>query len=410
MKESSGVRKEKVALVKTFELVSDKLEQAVKILNDKNIDLWLTFVRETSQVSDPVLDLILGFDLTWQSALMVSKGGECIAIVGHFDADNVRRIDGYDTLIGYHQSLREPLLEVLDRLDAQSIAINFSENDSAADGLSHGMFSLLLKYLANTPYATRLISAEDIIGALRGRKSAGELAYIRQAIMSTEEIFAELHERLAPGQSERQLAEWVHQRVEEMRLGFAWEAEYCPIFSAGPDSPYGHAMPGDWKTRHGQTLQVDFGVKVHGFVADLQRTWYFMDVEEKKPPDDVRRAFDAVRAAIEAGKAALKPGAIGWEVDAAARNTIAKWGYPEYQHALGHQVGRTAHDGSTLLGPRWERYQRTPYGVVEEGNVFTLELGVSVPGRGYIGLEEDVLVTATGCEYLSTPQTELWCV
>ena len=113
---------------------------------------------------------------------------------------------------------------------------------------------------------------------------------------------------------------------------------------------------------------------------------------------------------IEAGKAALKPGAVGWEVDAAGRNTITRWGYPEYQHGLGHQIGRSAHDGSTLLAPRWERYGQTPFGVVEEGNVFTLELGVHVPGRGYIGQEEDMLVTATGCEYLSTPQTELWCV
>jgi Xaa-Pro aminopeptidase len=49
-------------------------------------------------------------------------------------------------------------------------------------------------------------------------------------------------------------------------------------------------------------------------------------------------------------------------------------------------------------------------GLVEEGNVFTLEYGTSVPGRGYIGLEEDVLVTADGLEWLSTPQRELWLV
>ena len=48
--------------------------------------------------------------------------------------------------------------------------------------------------------------------------------------------------------------------------------------------------------------------------------------------------------------------------------------------------------------------------MVEEGNVFTLELGLHVPGRGFVGLEEDVLVTATGCVYLSTPQTDLWCI
>lgn len=397
-------------MIRTFELVPEKLNQAVKVLRAKNIDLWLTFVRETTQVPDPTLALILGFDLTWQSALMVSKTGECIAIVGHFDADNVRSIAAYDTVIGYHQSLREPLLEVLERLDPRFIAINYSENDPAADGLTYGMFGLLFKHLANTPYTTRLISAEDIIGSLRGCKSKGELARIRQAIATTEQIFDELAAHLTPGQSERELAEWVQRRVEELELGFAWEPEYCPILTAGPDSPYGHAMAGDWKTQRGQTLQMDFGVKERGFVADLQRTWYFLDEGETVPPDEVQRAFGAVRAAIEAGQAALKPGAVGWEVDAVGRNTITKLGYPEYQHALGHQIGRSAHDGSTILGPRWERYQQTPFGVVEEGSVFTLELGVHVPGRGYIGLEEDVLVTATGCRYLSTPQTELWCL
>lgn len=397
-------------MLRTFELVPEKLNQAIKILKEKDVDLWLTFVRETGQATDPSLSLILGFNLTWQSALMVSRSGERIAIVGHFDADNVRLTKGYDTVIGYHQSIREPLLETLGRLDPRFIAINYSENDPSADGLTHGMFCLLFKHLANTPYATRLISAEDIVSDLRGCKSAGELERIRQAIAITEQIFDELAARLEPGQSERELANWVRQRVEELGLDFAWEPEYCPIFSAGPDSPYGHAMPGDWKTQRGQTLQIDFGVKMNGFVADLQRTWYFLEQGESRPPDDVQRAFDAVRAAIEAGKAALKPGAIGWEVDAVGRKTITKLGYPEYQHGLGHQIGRTAHDGSTLLGPRWERYGESVQGVVEQSNVFTLELGVPVPGRGYIGLEENVLVTANGCEYLSKPQMELWCV
>lgn len=69
-----------------------------------------------------------------------------------------------------------------------------------------------------------------------------------------------------------------------------------------------------------------------------------------------------------------------------------------------------AHDGGTLLAPRWDRYGKAPLGIVEEGNVFTVELGTAVPGRGYIGLEEDVLVTRDGVEWLSTPQRELWLV
>jgi Xaa-Pro aminopeptidase len=399
-----------ITLPQSFELLHEKLDQAVGILDEKDTDLWLTFVRETSQVRDPALDIVLGWDLTWQSALLVSRLGERIAIVGQFDADNIRRSGAYHTVIGYNEGLREPLLQVLQRLDPQSIAVNYSENDPAADGLTHGMFGVLRRHLDGTPYADRLISAEPIIGALRGRKSPGELARIRRAVATTEGIFEQLTDHLEPGQSERQLAEWIHQRVARMELGFAWEPAYCPTFTAGPDSPFGHAMPGDWRTGRGHTLQIDFGVKEQDFVADLQRTWYFLDEGESRPPAEVQRAFDAVRATIRAGEAALKPGAIGWEVDAAARSTITEWGYPAYQHALGHQMGRSAHDGSTILGPRWERYQDTPFGVVEQGNVFTLELGVQVPERGFVGLEEDVVVTETGCEYLSRPQTELWCV
>jgi hypothetical protein len=64
----------------------------------------------------------------------------------------------------------------------------------------------------------------------------------------------------------------------------------------------------------------------------------------------------------------------------------------------------------TRSTPRWDRYGDAPLGLVEEGNIYTLEYGAPVPGRGYIGLEEDVLVKANGLEWLSTPQRELWLV
>jgi Xaa-Pro aminopeptidase len=96
-------------------------------------------------------------------------------------------------------------------------------------------------------------------------------------------------------------------------------------------------------------------------------------------------------------------------VDQAARETLTQAGYPEYMHAFGHHVGRSAHDGATVLGPRWERYGASVDGVIEAGNVFAIELGVQVPERGYIGCEEDVLVTPQGAEYLSEPQVALWC-
>jgi Xaa-Pro aminopeptidase len=85
-------------------------------------------------------------------------------------------------------------------------------------------------------------------------------------------------------------------------------------------------------------------------------------------------------------------------------------GYEEYQHALGHQLGRLAHDGGTLLGPLWDRYGDSPNGIVEAGNVFTLELYVTAKNYGQVSLEEDILVTQSGCRFLSKPQKELICI
>jgi Xaa-Pro aminopeptidase len=163
-------------------------------------------------------------------------------------------------------------------------------------------------------------------------------------------------------------------------------------------------------TKRGELLHIDFGVSQTGYCSDLQRVWYLLDEGETEAPDDVVRAWHAVWAAMDAGAASLRPGAAGWEVDAAARESLTAAGYPEPMYALGHQLGRSAHDGGTVLAPRWDRYGAAPLGAVEEGNVFTLEYGTPVPGRGYIGLEEDVLVTAGGIEWLSTPQRELWLV
>jgi len=394
----------------SFEIIREKLDQAVEVLEEKDVDLWLTFVRETTQVRDPCLDLLLGFDLTWQSALMVSRSGERVAIVGRYDVENVERMGGYTTVVGYDRSVREPLLEHLARLDPRKVALNFSENDPAADGLTHGMFRVLAKIIGETEYAGRFVSAEEVIGALRGRKSPAEVSRARAAIQATEAIFRRAGRLIRPGLTEREMAHFFQEAASQEGLGLAWEANHCPVVTAGPDSPFGHAMPGDFTVQRGHLLQVDFGVRREGFVSDLQRTWYLLDRGETEPPAEVLAGWEAARAALEAGRATLCPGARGWEVDRAARERMTQAGYPEYMHAFGHHIGRSAHDGATILGPHWERYGTSVDGVIEAGNVFAIELGVQVPGRGYIGCEEDVLVTSEGAEYLSEPQTELWCI
>jgi Xaa-Pro aminopeptidase len=393
----------------TSTLVQQKLDQAVEILYEQDVDVWLTYVRETMLTKDPSLDLIAGVYSAWTGAFLVSATGEKIAIVGRFDVPSVEGTGAFE-VIGYDESIRPALEETIGRLDPRSIALNYSGSDAAADGLTHGLWLELQEVFEGTPFADRFQSSESIVGALRGRKSTEEVARIRAAARETEEIFDIVGNALAPGLSELEIADLMHMEVARRGLGYAWGRDHCPAVDAGPEKEVGHSPPGALETRRGELLHVDFGVCRDDYCSDLQRMWYFLDEGEAEPPEDVRRAFDAVWAAMDAGAAVLRPGVAGWEVDAAARATLVDAGYPEPMHALGHGLGRSAHDGGTTLGPRWERYGASPLGVVEEGNVFTVEYGAPVPGRGYIGLEEDLLVTADGVEWLSTPQRELWRV
>jgi Xaa-Pro aminopeptidase len=393
----------------TASLVTEKVQQAIGILAETGADAWLTFVRETSAGTDPVLPLIFGPEtLTWQSVLLLTADGRRSAIVGRFEADAVRRKGLYDTVIPYDEALRPILLEALARLDPRQIAINTSTDDVYADGLTHGMYQLLTGYLASTPYAGRLVSAERIIARLRSRKTPAEVARIRAAVETTRLIFERAFAFIRPGRTEREVSEFMHQQMAELGVGAAWDYDGCPAVNSGPDSPVGHGAPGEIVLAPGHIVHMDFGVRQDSYCSDIQRVIYLLRPGESEPPAPVRRGFATVRAAVEAAIAAMRPGVTGLEVDAAARGIVTGAGYPEYKYATGHGLGRNAHDGGPLLGPLWERYGDTPRQLLEAGHVYTVEPGLAVPGYGYIGLEEDVLVTDAGAVYLGEPQREMW--
>lgn len=389
-------------------LQKEKLKQASALVKDSGLGAWITLVRETAGGSDPILPLILDGGLTWTSALIVTEDGESIAVVGNYDAEPLEKSGNWTQVIPYVQGIREPLLQVLEEKVAPGakIGLNFSPSDQKSDGLSHGLWLVLQEVLQGTRFTDCIVSAERVTSKLRGQKTATELARIRHAIAETEKMFPSIQQLASTNVSERAIFDFVHDIVEEQNYGFSWDPTGDPIVNSGPHSMIGHGVPSDSIfISDGHIFHIDIGLKVNGYSSDLQRIWY---VGSETIPEDVSRAFTAVRKAIQAGFETLKPGVLGWQIDQAARSSLISDGYPEYLHALGHQVGMEAHDGGTILGPRWERYGNTPMQAVCEHEVYTLELGVMVEGRGYLGLEEMVVVTSSGAEWLSTTQQSVW--
>jgi Xaa-Pro aminopeptidase len=269
------------------------------------------------------------------------------------------------------------------------------------------MYEILREHLNGTPYADRLVSAEPIVNALRGRKTPAELERISKAVEITDEIYRKTFDFIRVGMTELEIGAYMHQLARDYSVGLAWPAESCPAVNSGPNSPVGHSGPTNIKVKHGHIIHFDFGVKYEEYCSDIQRIVYVLREGETEAPAEVQRGFITIRTAIEKSREEMKPGVTGNSIDVISREIVTDAGYPEYQHALGHQLGRVAHDGGVLLGPLWEKYGDSPKQKLEPGQVFTIEPGLAVPNYGHIGLEEDVIMTEQGAEYLGEPQREI---
>jgi Xaa-Pro aminopeptidase len=385
----------------------EKIDQAAHLLHEFDLDAWLIFVRETSMAGDPALRLIAPFELTWESAILIGAHGERTAIVGRFDAEPVMTSGLLQEVITYDAGIGPGLHAALERIDPRRLAINYSTSDVACDGLTHGLYLRLIQHLAGTPYVERLQSAHQLVSVLRARKTSGEQALLLAAAEAADEIFLHAARFIVPGATEEEIAAAVHTEMTARGLETAWHRDTCPIVNTGPRSALGHAAPTDLVVEPGHLVHIDFGVRRAGYCSDQQRMW-FVD-GAGPPPADVTAAFATVQTAIQRAFEFIRPGVQGYAVDAVAREVFEKSGLPSYQHALGHSVGRAVHDGGVLLGPRWDRYGDTPLGIVEAGMVFTLECGVPT-SRGYVGLEEEIVVEDDGARWLAPPQTDLWTI
>jgi len=119
------------------ELIIDKIEQAAKLLSEKEIDMWLIYVRETGNMKDQMIDILVGTNATWQSAFIITKDGNTHAIIGSLEYENMKSVGTYKNIHPYLKSIKEKLLEVLEQIKPNKIAINYSKNSSLADGLTY---------------------------------------------------------------------------------------------------------------------------------------------------------------------------------------------------------------------------------------------------------------------------------
>ncbi len=234
------------------------------------------------------------------------------------------------------------------------------------------------------------------VSRLRAVKDATEVAALRRAAAVTDEALAAVIGRGLVGRCERDVA-WDLQ-AEYHRLGAEGEA-FPAIVAAGAHGAQAHALPGERVIAAGELVVVDTGARVAGYCSDITRTY-----ATGEPAAELRRVYDVVLEAQLAGLAAVRDGAHGRrDVDAAARAVIDDAGYGEgFGHGTGHGVGLAVHEAPGLGRTRGDR--------LEAGMVCTVEPGIYLEGVAGVRIEDTVLVTANGCESLTTTPKDLLVV
>ncbi len=384
-------------------LLKEKHAQIPIILNETGIDCWMIFARETSLTPDKTMELVVGNDIVLPSAFIfgfIDGKFTKTALVGNFDANTERNKNIWDSVVAYEKSFQSQLTTLMNDYDPQKIGLNYSISDSSADGLTHGMYLKLQNLLPE--YKNRFESAQPIVNRLRSYKTKTELANIRKACEITEEINDQITAHIHPGINELEMQGQVWQWVEDRGLGYAWQKDQNPAIDAGPDKEFGHAGPQEqYVTKIGHTLHNDFGVKYHGYCSDIQRMWFFGTKDSL--PEELNHAMQTIVNGIQKAADAIRPGVPGYKIDQLVRDYLSERGYSEFLHGLGHQVGRNAHDGGNFLGPLWERYGDAGKGYIQKNQVFTIEPSLKTKNYGWVSLEEMIVVTQTGCEFIVPP-------
>lgn len=368
--------------------MQSKIEQVLTLLTEMDVACWVILVREGREST---VDLLLEREFIGESAFIFTPD-RTVAVVASYDKD---RVEGME-VITYTTGITDALSSVLEVIAPQKIYLNFSLYDHTADSLTHGLFLKFQQILNKTGFKGELLSSETFLEELRSVKTPEEIARIGEAVKITEEIFEHVPDCLREGVTEREVLETMRKAAGRNGCELAWDD---PAVTFGLETELGHRISSQKKLHKNESIHIDFGVRYEGYCSDLQRVFFY-----GTPPEQMVAAFTTLRKAQEEGMRTIVPGTPGYVVDAAARKVMVDAGYEEYNHGLGHQIGRKVHDGGCLLAPLWERYEENARKQVRKGNVFTVEPSVS--GEVNMGLEEDVVVRERA-EYLSHPQKEI---
>jgi Xaa-Pro aminopeptidase len=364
-------------------LYSRRAETVRRTLADTGLDALIV-------THPPNLRYLTGFDGSL-GALLLTLSNAVLIVDGRYITTARDRVASSAELRWVRvelaaRSLEEGLIDTIAETPARTIGV-----EAAAMTLSRfDRLNALLQARQDKP-GVRLAPSERIVERARVIKDADEVATFRTAAAMLSRVAARALDAVGPGRSELEVAADIDTFLRQ--AGFSKPA-FDTIVASGPNSALPHARPGERRLLPGDSVVLDFGGVYDGYCVDLTRT-----VQLSPATDAFLRTFAAVRAAHSAAIAAIRPGLKASLVDTAAREVLTAHGLGDaFVHGTGHGLGLEVHEEPRVTRPGSVAMDET----LEPGMVFTVEPGAYLPGAHGVRIEDDVVVTAGGCDVLTS--------
>lgn len=316
------------------------------------------------------------------SYLLVGAGAEVVLSDPRYTQQLEEECRGLDVAIRSPSGTTLGLVESVvkkarvTRLAVEAASISLALHDRLAAALPH----------------VTLVPTNGLVERLREIKDRHEVDEIREAIRLAEQAFGVIRAALRPEQTEREIAFELEHQIR--RFGGAG-CSFPPIVAVGARAALPHAVPTQQQVGDGDLLLIDWGATARLYCSDLTRVLVTGRISPK-----LERIYGVVLKAQEQAIASIRPGVLMSQVDATARDLIAKAGYSkQFGHGLGHGFGLEIHEA-----PRLATLSDRP---LKAGMVVTVEPGIYLPQWGGVRIEDDVLVTRDGHEVLSSLPKEL---
>lgn len=251
------------------------------------------------------------------------------------------------------------------------------------DHVTYGVYSGYTEQLA----PISLVPVSGLVEELRIIKDAEELKIMQRAADLADETFSHVLTLLQAGKTERE----IDLEMEMfMRSRGATSSSFDTIVASGERSALPHGVASDRVIQGNEFVTFDFGALLDGYCSDLTRT-----VALGSPDPKLKEIYDIVLEAQLHALAHIKPGMTGREADALARDIITRYGYGEYfGHSTGHGLGMEVHESPRL--------SKVSDDILKPGMVVTVEPGIYLPGLGGVRIEDDIVITETGIQILTS--------